>query len=96
MQQSHLCPLPLAAQPVHWAFDHALQLYPLPHALVLADGSAAQEELRHEGCVAFNPVRRVFVEGDREGGASGGKARDTQQLFALAFKTSYPDFSRDT
>ncbi|GBF94898.1 hypothetical protein Rsub_08141 [Raphidocelis subcapitata] len=55
LQQSHLCPLPLPAQPVHWAFDHALQLYPLPHTLVLADGSAGQEEFRHEGCSVFNP-----------------------------------------
>lgn len=59
LQQSHLCPLPLAAQPVHWAFDQALQLYPLPHALVLADGAAGQEEFRHEGCAAFSPVRGV-------------------------------------
>jgi hypothetical protein len=55
LQQSHLCPLPLSAQPVHWAYDQALQLYPLPHALVLADGSAGQEEFRHEGCSVFNP-----------------------------------------
>ncbi|KAI8470951.1 MAG: DNA polymerase alpha/epsilon subunit B-domain-containing protein [Monoraphidium minutum] len=55
LQQSHLCPLPLTAQPVHWAYDHALALYPLPHALVLADGSAGQEEFRHEGCCVFSP-----------------------------------------
>jgi hypothetical protein len=56
LQQSHLCPLPLSAQPVHWGYDQALQLYPLPHALALMDGSAGQEEFRHEGCSVFNPV----------------------------------------
>lgn len=55
LQQSHLCPMPLVVQPVHWAFDHALQLYPLPDAVVLADGSM-QASLQHEGCTVFNPV----------------------------------------
>ena len=68
LQQSHLCPLPLAARPVHWAYDHALQLYPLPHALVLADASAGQEEFQHEGCVVFNPVS--------EGAADCGEKRE--------------------
>eukprot|EP00877_Chromochloris_zofingiensis_P012640 jgi/Chrzof1/762/Cz01g27210.t1 len=54
LQQSHLCPMPLVVQPVHWAFDHALQLYPLPDAVVLADGSM-QASLQHEGCTVFNP-----------------------------------------
>jgi hypothetical protein len=55
LQQSTLCPLPLVVQPVHWAHDHALQLYPLPHALVLADASP-QASISHEGCTVFNPV----------------------------------------
>ena len=54
LQQSHLCPLPLVQQPVYWQLDHALQLYPLPHALVLADGSA-QAMHRHAGCLVLNP-----------------------------------------
>ncbi|KAF6263998.1 DNA polymerase epsilon, subunit B [Scenedesmus sp. NREL 46B-D3] len=54
LQQSTLCPLPLVVQPVHWAHDHALQLYPLPHALVLADASP-QASTSHEGCTVFNP-----------------------------------------
>ncbi|KAI9311856.1 DNA polymerase alpha/epsilon subunit B-domain-containing protein [Dichotomocladium elegans] len=37
IDQGHLCPLPLSTRPVYWAYDHALRLYPLPHALVLAD-----------------------------------------------------------
>jgi hypothetical protein len=55
LQQSHLCPLPLVAQPVHWRHDHALRLYPLPHAVVLADGTAPQAAFRHEGCTVLCP-----------------------------------------
>ena len=35
--QAHLCPLPLHSRPVYWAFDHALQLYPLPDLVVIGD-----------------------------------------------------------
>jgi hypothetical protein len=56
LQQSTLCPLPLVVQPVHWAHDHALQLYPLPHALVLADASP-QSSVSYDGCTVLNPVR---------------------------------------
>jgi hypothetical protein len=55
LQQSHLCPLPLVVQPVHWMFDHVMQLYPLPHAVVLADTSP-QASYKHEGCHVINPV----------------------------------------
>eukprot|EP00878_Enallax_costatus_P001045 GHUV01001180.1.p1 GENE.GHUV01001180.1~~GHUV01001180.1.p1 ORF type:complete len:395 (+),score=91.74 GHUV01001180.1:179-1186(+) len=54
LQQSCLCPLPLQVQPVHWAHDAALQLYPLPHALILADTSP-QATFRHEDCTVMNP-----------------------------------------
>ncbi|KAI9490313.1 DNA polymerase alpha/epsilon subunit B-domain-containing protein [Zychaea mexicana] len=37
IDQGHLCPVPLTVKPIYWAFDHALRLYPLPHALILAD-----------------------------------------------------------
>lgn len=56
LQQSHLCPLPLLQQPIYWHHDCALSLYPLPHALVLAD-SSPQEEYAHDGCKVVNPVR---------------------------------------
>ena len=58
LQQSHLCPLPLQLQPIYWQYDHALHLYPLPHAVVVAD-SSPQCEYFHEGCKVFNPVRGV-------------------------------------
>lgn len=37
LQQSHLSPVPLSVQPVHWSYDHALYLWPSPHLLVLGD-----------------------------------------------------------
>lgn len=58
LQQSSLCPLPLAAQPLHWGHAQALSLYPLPHAVVLADTSP-QATFRHHGCTVLNPVRRA-------------------------------------
>lgn len=57
LQQSHLAPLPLPHAPVHWEWDHALWLYPLPHALVLADRSAPQASTVFEDTACLNPVR---------------------------------------
>lgn len=37
LDQGHLCPLPLSARPIHWEYDNALRIYPLPDVLVLAD-----------------------------------------------------------
>ena len=37
LSQAHLCPLPLHSRPVYWAFDHALQLHPLPDVVVVGD-----------------------------------------------------------
>ncbi|KAF9422305.1 DNA-directed DNA polymerase epsilon, subunit B [Podila epigama] len=34
---AHLCPLPLTTRQISWAYDHALRLYPIPDALILAD-----------------------------------------------------------
>lgn len=55
LQQGHLCPLPLLAAPIWWHHDGGLSLYPLPHALLLADASPAQE-YAHMGCKVVNPV----------------------------------------
>lgn len=33
MDQGHLSPLPLNAQPVSWSYDSALHLFPVPHAV---------------------------------------------------------------
>lgn len=36
-------------------YDHALHLYPLPHAVVVAD-SSPQAQHTHQGCTVINPV----------------------------------------
>ncbi|CAM9690353.1 unnamed protein product, partial [Chrysoparadoxa australica] len=54
LEQGHLCPLPLCARPIHWDFDTSLLLYPLPHAVVLADRTE-EYVWRMGGTVAFNP-----------------------------------------
>lgn len=30
VDQCHLSPLPLSVQPINWALDHSLRLYPMP------------------------------------------------------------------
>ncbi|EIE23695.1 DNA polymerase epsilon, subunit B [Coccomyxa subellipsoidea C-169] len=63
LQQSHLCPVPLEAQPVYWSYDHALSLYPLPDALILADPAPCASfafpplppDQRGAACVCLNP-----------------------------------------
>ena len=54
-QQSHLTPLPLAHAPCLWEHDHAMWLFPQPHALVLADCSVSQSTCVFEGCACANP-----------------------------------------
>lgn len=53
--QAHLCPLPPLSRPVHWNYDHALRLVPLPDALVLADAVDQYEWRLGLGCHAYNP-----------------------------------------
>lgn len=45
LKQSHVCPLPLSAQPVMWDYDFALRLYPAPDAFVMADRTDAAHTL---------------------------------------------------
>lgn len=54
IDQAHLCPLPQHKLPVYWCHDHALRLYPIPHALILAD-SVDQYHWNYEGAECFNP-----------------------------------------
>lgn len=35
LQQSYLRPLPIHIAPVYWGFEHALRVYPIPHAVRL-------------------------------------------------------------
>ncbi|EQC30298.1 hypothetical protein SDRG_11875 [Saprolegnia diclina VS20] len=54
IDQGHLCPLPLSAQPIHWAYDNALQLFPLPDVMILAD-KTDQYQVGYAGVAAFHP-----------------------------------------
>jgi DNA polymerase epsilon subunit 2 len=55
LDQGHLSPYPLNTRPVHWDYGSALQLYPLPTALVLADPDAPLFALNYMGCCVMNP-----------------------------------------
>jgi DNA polymerase epsilon subunit 2 len=53
LDQGHL--VPVQGVPVYWNYDHALSLYPLPDALVLAgDASSAYHEV-YGGCDVIHP-----------------------------------------
>lgn len=67
LDQAHLCPLPPSTRPTLWEYDHALRLYPMPSALVLAD-KYERYELTYEGCHVFNPGRFVGGSGSDEAG----------------------------
>ncbi|KZT20388.1 DNA polymerase epsilon subunit B [Neolentinus lepideus HHB14362 ss-1] len=54
LDQSHLSPLTNNIQPVYADYDHALRLYPLPTAVVLADKYDSYR-MTYEGCHVFNP-----------------------------------------
>lgn len=63
LDQSHLSPFPLHVRPVHWDYAHALGLYPLPTALVVADKDAPAFAIKYHGCAVMNPGR--IVDGRR-------------------------------
>ncbi|MCJ1352373.1 MAG: DNA-directed DNA polymerase epsilon, subunit B [Icmadophila ericetorum] len=65
LDQGYLSPFPLAKRPVLWNYAGALQLYPLPTALVLVDPDAAPFTVTYEGCHVMNPGR--FVAEGRKG-----------------------------
>ena len=64
LDQGYLSPFPLTSRPVLWDYAGALQLYPLPTALVLADPEAPPFAVTYEGCHVMNPGRLV-AEGRR-------------------------------
>ncbi len=59
LDQGYLSPFPLSVRPVLWDHASALQLYPLPTALVLADAEAPPFTVTYEGCHVMNPGRMV-------------------------------------
>ena len=73
VQQAHLAPLPVAQMPVYWEHDHALRLYPAPHAVFLGDRSEQQAlakfedtELVNPGCFADDGSFAVYRPATRE------------------------------
>lgn len=65
LDQGYLSPFPLTSRPVLWDYAGALQLYPLPTALVLVDPEAPPFAVTYEGCHVMNPGR--LVAGGRRG-----------------------------
>ncbi|KAJ5355789.1 DNA polymerase alpha/epsilon subunit B [Penicillium concentricum] len=57
LDQGTISPFPLPLRPVLWDHASAIQLYPLPTALVLADPEAAPFCMTYEGCHVMNPGR---------------------------------------
>lgn len=57
LDQGTLSPFPLPLRPILWDHASALQLYPLPTALVIADPEAAPFCMTYEGCHVMNPGR---------------------------------------
>ncbi|PSN37360.1 DNA polymerase epsilon subunit 2 [Blattella germanica] len=54
--QAHLAPLPLSVCPLYWSHDAALQLYPLPDLVVVADQSNSfTTELTEHQVQVINP-----------------------------------------
>lgn len=62
LDQGYLSPFPLATRPVLWDYSGALQLYPLPSALVLMDPQAPSFAITYEGCHVMNPGSLVSDE----------------------------------
>ena len=55
LDQGYLSPFPPSDRPVLWDYAGALQLYPLPTALVLMDPEASPFAVTYEGCHVMNP-----------------------------------------
>ena len=59
LDQGYLSPFPLSKRPVLWDYAGALQLYPLPTALILVDPETTPFAVTYEGCHVMNPGRLV-------------------------------------
>lgn len=55
LDQGYLSPFGMAIRPVLWDYATALQVYPLPTAMVLADTDAPAFCVTYEGCHVMNP-----------------------------------------
>ncbi|TVY93195.1 DNA polymerase epsilon subunit B [Lachnellula willkommii] len=55
LDQGYLSPFGMSIRPVLWDYTSALQVYPLPTAMVLADTEAPAFCVTYEGCHVMNP-----------------------------------------
>ena len=55
LDQGYLSPFPMSDRPVLWDYAGALQLYPLPTALVLMDPEVPPFAISYQGCLVINP-----------------------------------------
>lgn len=72
LSQSHLSPFPLSVRPLHWDFAHALNLYPLPTSVVMADSEAPAFVVKYCGCTVMNPGP---IDGSDGMGRQEGRAK---------------------
>lgn len=63
LDQGTLSPFPLTIRPILWDHASAIQLYPLPTALIMADAEASPFCMTYEGCHVMNPGR-LLPEGN--------------------------------
>lgn len=54
IRQSHLAPLSLPLMPIYWKQDQALQIYPTPDLIILADEFKSYST-SYSGCQVTNP-----------------------------------------
>lgn len=54
ISQSHLTPVPLQVVPVYWKYDHALQIFPTPDLIVMADNFETYTT-NYSDCYVINP-----------------------------------------
>ncbi|XP_014471105.1 PREDICTED: DNA polymerase epsilon subunit 2 [Dinoponera quadriceps] len=54
ISQSHLIPVPLEVVPVYWKYDHALQIFPTPDLIVIADNFETYTA-SYSDCYVINP-----------------------------------------
>lgn len=55
LDQGYLAPFRQSIRPVHWDYATAMQLYPLPTAMILVDTTAPAFCVTYEGCHVVNP-----------------------------------------
>ena len=98
LAQCHLSPLPISVQPVYWAHDHALRLWPAPHSLIIAEEWEDQYDvtLKDDGSavtsadLAADPSATYDISGGSRSG--GGTLVFNPGVFADPSKRCFSTF----